>query len=80
MVNICPAAPAIAEEGERPEMLGTEFDVSGVEELPPPPPPQERQTAKESVDRMQITTFSGADLMMSALFFHSAMPDHLTRT
>jgi hypothetical protein len=80
MVNICPAAPAIAEEGERPEMLGTEFDVSGVEELPPPPPPHERQTAKASVDRMQITTFRGADVMISALFFHSAMPDHLTRT
>jgi hypothetical protein len=40
MVNVCAAAPAVAEEGVRLVMLGTGFDGGG-DELSPPPPPQE---------------------------------------
>jgi hypothetical protein len=41
MVNVCAAAPAVTEEGERLIMLGTGFDGGGGELPPPPPPPQD---------------------------------------
>ena len=37
-------------------ILGTGFDVGGVEELPPPPPPQDTEMAKESATRIEVTT------------------------
>jgi hypothetical protein len=55
-VNVCVAAPAMAEEGERPVTLGTGFNVGGVEELPPPPPPQDIKIAKVSATRIEVTT------------------------
>ena len=41
MVNVCAAAPAVTEDGERPVMFGTGLDAGGVGELPPPPPQEE---------------------------------------
>jgi hypothetical protein len=79
IVNVCPAAPAVTAEGERPLMLGTEFCDCGAEELATPPTPHETQTAKEIDDRMQTIALRRADVACSDPFFWSPMQAHLPR-
>ncbi|MGA2075850.1 MAG: hypothetical protein ABSH52_20355 [Terriglobia bacterium] len=57
MVNVCAAAPAVTEEGERLVILGTGFNVGGGDDppLPPPPPPQDAKMAKASATRIETT-------------------------
>jgi hypothetical protein len=48
MVNVCAAAPAVTEDGERLVMLGRGLDVGGAGEPPPPPPPQEEMRREQT--------------------------------
>jgi hypothetical protein len=79
MVNVCAAAPAVAEDGARPVILGTGFDVGGAEEFPPPPPPHDREIAKQSATRIEIITRSIKGVLEITAFVSCDTVGYLTR-